>query len=197
MRRVLLGFLFVVLVVAALVFWLHRGAKVEQASTFPEVRLGEVQNKALPGSVPNDRGMLLGGLGSGLFSVGHNEFWTITDRGPNGEPADDIRTFIVPEFTPTLVKVRVSGSALRPLKYIPLVTSEGQPVTGLPPFIRAGDPRAAVASGRISEDLKNPNGLDTEGVVATVDGFWPVARARRPSGPRDGPLCAEGHREAV
>lgn len=188
MRRVVLGTLVVVLVVAAVLWW-RRGPTVEQTSTFPDARLGSVQNRALPGSVPDDRGMLLGGIGSGLFSLGHNEYWTITDRGPNGEPSDDVRTFLVPEFTPTLVKVRVSGKAIKPIQYLPLVTSKGAPVTGLPPFVAAGDPQAALSDGKPSADLRNPNGLDTEGVVATDDGFWVVEEY----GPSIAHVDDEGH----
>jgi hypothetical protein len=189
MRRALLGILVVALVVAAAAWWWNRGAKVEQTSMFPDVRLGSVQNNALAGSIPNDRGMLLGGFGSGLFNLGHDEYWTITDRGPNGEPADDVRTFIVPEFTPTLVKVQVKGGVIKPIQYLPLTTAKGEPVTGLPPFIAQGDPQAAAADGKVSADLKNPNGLDTEGVVATDDGFWVVDEY----GPSIAHVDTEGH----
>lgn len=175
MRRAL-----IIVAVAALLcvaaYFVFRPGKptVESAATLPDIELAGFQNAVLHDSIKDDRGILLGGVGSGLFSVGDGEFWTITDRGPNGEPDDDVRTFIVPEFTPTLVKVRLDGDAAKVIAALPLITPAGDPVTGLPPFVPQGDPTPALADGKSSEDLLNPNGLDTEGVVATDDGFWVV-----------------------
>jgi hypothetical protein len=124
-------------------------------------------------TVVDDRGVELGGIGSGLFALGNNEYWTITDRGPNGE-IGDTRTFIVPEFTPSLVKVRARGTRLDVLESIPLVTPAGDPVTGLPNFAVPGDPAPYAADGTTLLDY-NANGVDTEGVVRTADGhFWLV-----------------------
>ena len=171
---------FVIAVVVAVLglaaFLVLRGGKpsVESTAALPDIALAGFQNGVLPDSVKDDRGVLLGGLGSGLFSVGNNEFWAVTDRGPNGEPTDDVRTFIVPEFTPTLIKVRLDGNTAEVVTALPLTTPDGDPVTGLPPFVGQGDPKPALANGRPSDELVNPNGLDTEGVVATDDGFWVV-----------------------
>jgi hypothetical protein len=170
------------------VVW-DRGPSVESTATLPDIPLAGFQNSALPGSVGDDRGVLRGGVGSGLFSVGNDEFWTITDRGPNGEPADDVRTFIVPEFTPTLVKVRLEGETATVVAELPLVTPGGDPVTGLPPFVAKEDPKPALANGKPSAHLSNPNGLDTEGVVATDDGFWVVEEY----GPSIAQVDKQGH----
>jgi len=174
MRAFVIAVVVAVLGIAA--FVVLRGGKpsVESTATLPDIALAGFQNEKLPDSVKDDRGILLGGLGSGLFSVGHNEFWAVTDRGPNGEPADDVRTFIVPEFTPTLIKVRLDGAKAEVVTALPLTTPDGDPVTGLPPFVAKGDPKPALANGKPSVNLVNPNGLDTEGVVATDDGFWVV-----------------------
>lgn len=174
MRAFVIAVVVAVLAVAAYVFFWDRGPSVEQTATLPDVKLAGFQNAELSDSIKDDRGIRLGGLGSGLFSIGDGEFWTITDRGPNGEPADDIRTFVVPEFTPTLVKVRLDGTKAAIVDSLPLTTSEAEPVTGLPPFVAKDDPKPALADGKPSDTLLNPNGLDTEGVVATVDGFWVV-----------------------
>src|SRR5689334_12591964 len=48
-----------------------------------------------------------GGLSS-LYYVGHNEFWDITDRGPNGD-SGTAKIFVVPNFTPTLFKIRLNS----------------------------------------------------------------------------------------
>jgi len=174
MRAFVTAVLVAILGLAAFVV-LHGGKpSVERTATLPNIKLAGFQNAHLPGSITDDRGILLGGLGSGLFSIGHDEFWTITDRGPNGEPADDVRTFLVPEFTPTLVKIRLDGSKAKVLTVLPLSTPDGDPVTGLPPFVAKGDPKPALADGKVSDRLTNPNGLDPEGVVVTADGFWVV-----------------------
>lgn len=149
-------------------------AHVEKTATLPDLDLAVFQNRHLPGSITDDRGLRLGSIGSGLFGAGDNDYWTITDRGPNGEPSDSVRTFPVPTFDPTLVKVRVRGEKLEVVKALPLVTGSGKPVTGLPPFVRSGDPQPALTDGSTSPDLINPDGVDTEGVVATANGFWAV-----------------------
>jgi hypothetical protein len=173
MRAFVIAVVIAVLGVAAFLLVRDRPT-VEHVSTLPDLELASFQNGHLPKSIEDDRGVLLGGLGSGLFSVGNNEYWTITDRGPNGEPADDVRSFIVPEFTPTLVKVRLDGGSAKVLASLPLVTPDGDPVTGLPPFVAKDDPKAVLPNGKPSAKLSNPNGLDTEGVVLTSDGFWVV-----------------------
>jgi hypothetical protein len=189
MRAFVIAVVVAVLGLAAVV--VLRGGKptVESVATLPDIKLAGFQNAELPDSIQDDRGILLGGLGSGLFSVGHDEFWTITDRGPNGEPADDVRTFLVPEFTPTLVKVRLDGSAATVMTALPLTTPDGDPVTGLPPFVAKGDPKPALANGKPSNRLTNPNGLDTEGVVAMDDGFWVVEEY----GPSIAHIDTQGH----
>lgn len=147
---------------------------VEKTATLPDLNLAQFQNTLLPSSISDDRGLDLGSIGSGMFKVGKNEYWTITDRGPNGEPSDYIRSFPVPAFDPTLVRVKVRGATLDVLESLPLRTRAGEPVTGLPPFVRAGDPQPALTDGSTSDALLNPDGVDTEGVVATDKGFWLV-----------------------
>lgn len=162
---------------------------VDKSVSLPDIPLGAFQNAELPGSITDDRGVLLGGIGSGLFPAERaNEYWTITDRGPNGE-IGDTRTFLVPEFTPTLVKVRARGTTLDVLDQLPITTPAGAPVTGLPNFAVAGDPAPYAADGVALLDY-NANGLDTEGVVRTADGhFWVVDEY----GPSLSEVDAEGH----
>ena len=161
---------------------------VEKSSTLPTIGVGAFQNANLPGSISDDRGVRLGGIGSGLFSLGSNEYWTVTDRGPNGE-IGDTRTFIVPEFTPTLVHVKVRGERIDVLDSIPITTPAGAPVTGLPNFAIADDPAPYAADGVTLLDY-NANGVDTEGVVRTADGhFWLVDEY----GPSIVEVDAQGH----
>jgi Esterase-like activity of phytase len=151
--------------------------KVIATYTFPEIPIKEFQNKKLPGSVGNDRKVLLGSIGSDLWhdtKDAHDEFWMLTDRGPNGQIAVDgknQRTFWVPEFDPTIVKVKTEGKAIRILEAIPIVGQSGKPVTGMPNLKDVDETPYNYSAQEVLPF--NPNGLDTEGLVRTAAGdFW-------------------------
>ena len=146
--------------------------KVTKSATLPLIDLGTFQNANLPGSIKDDRNLKLGSIGSGLFRIGGDEYWTVTDRGPNGEPYDDVHNFLLPEFDPTLVRIKVKGSKLEVVDSIPITTTDGKPVTGLPN--RAlGQESLPYASDVATLVDYNPNGIDPEGVARTADGhFW-------------------------
>ncbi len=152
-------------------------ARVGGTATLADIPLAGFSNALLPGSVTNDRGVDLGGIGSDLFPAGRpGEFWTVTDRGPNGQIKIDgvnRRTFPVPGFDPAIVKVKVAGSKLQVLNAIPITTRSGAPVTGLSNQASRDEiPYTYDASTRLE---LNPNGLDTEGIVRAHDGtFWLV-----------------------
>nr|WP_218617349.1 esterase-like activity of phytase family protein [Cryptosporangium aurantiacum] len=151
------------------------GGTVLKTATLPDIPLAQFSNALLPGSVASDRGVDLGGIGSDLYPTGvPGEFWTVTDRGPNGQIKVDgknRRTFPVPGFDPAIVKIKVTGSKIEVLKAIPITNRSGRGVTGLsnqathdeaPYDYRAQTPLAY-----------NPEGLDTEGLVRAEDGsFW-------------------------
>jgi Esterase-like activity of phytase len=151
---------------------------LETAATFPDLSVAAVQNARLPGSIDDDRNLLLGGVGSDLWrspSDPPGEFWMVTDRGPNDTVRVDgqsRRTFPLPGYTPTILHVRLDGATVTVLESIPVVGQSGQPVTGLPnvpgheePYDYAGQTRLAF----------NPSGLDLEGLVRTPTGeFWAV-----------------------
>ncbi|MFL6090720.1 MAG: esterase-like activity of phytase family protein [Aeromicrobium sp.] len=145
---------------------------VTKTSTSPDIPLGEFQNKLLPGSIAGDRGVKLGSIGSALFPLGGNEYWTLTDRGPNLEVVDDVHSFVVPTFDPTLVHVKVRGESIDVLDAIPITNAEGKPVTGIPNRA-AGEESAPLAADARAVLPYNINGLDPEGLVRTPDGhFW-------------------------
>jgi hypothetical protein len=158
---------------------------VEQVFTFPDLPLATVQNRMLPGSIGNDRRILLGGAGSDLWhdpGAPRTRFWMITDRGPNGQvrvEGENRRTFPVPEFTPLILEVTLVGQEVRIEQVIPLRGRSGRPVSGL--SNRAGaDETPWDYRGR--ERLPfNQSGLDPEGLVRTSRGeFW-VAEEYSPS----------------
>ncbi|MFI6812461.1 esterase-like activity of phytase family protein [Nonomuraea sp. NPDC050328] len=122
--------------------------------------------------VADDRGVKLGGLGSGLFPANRKgDFWMVTDRGPNGELGDK-RTFPVPDFAPAIVRVEVRKGKAEITRALTLKKSDGTPITGL--SNQEGQEKPYSWDG--SEVLPfDPNGLDAEDIVRDRDGtFWLV-----------------------
>ena len=151
--------------------------KVVGTYTFSDTPIKEFQNKLLPNSVANDRKVLLGSIGSDLWhgpKDARDEFWMVTDRGPNGQIAVEKRnrrTFWVPEFNPTIVKVKTEGKSIRILEAIPIVGQSGKPVTGLPNLKDIDETPYNYSAQELLPF--NVNGLDTEGLIRTSAGdFW-------------------------
>ncbi|MFF7882353.1 esterase-like activity of phytase family protein [Streptomyces sp. NPDC020794] len=151
--------------------------RVTRTATLGDIPLGTFSNALLPGTVGDDRGVDLGGIGSDIYPAGRRgEFWTVTDRGPNGQIKVDgkkRRTFPVPGFDPAIVKIRVSGDTVKVLDALPITTSSGKPVTGL--SNQAGRDEAPYSYDAQTPLTYNPNGVDTEGIVRSADNsFWLV-----------------------
>ncbi|MFB7185630.1 esterase-like activity of phytase family protein [Streptomyces sp. NPDC056178] len=152
-------------------------ARVTGSAVLPDIPLAGFSNGLLPGTVADDRGVMLGGIGSDLYPAGSKgEFWTVTDRGPNGQIKIDgkkRRTFPVPGFDPAIVRIRVEGKHVRVLRSIALTTRSGAAVTGLPN--QRGRDEAPYTYDAKTPLPYDPNGLDTEGIVRAADGtFWLV-----------------------
>jgi hypothetical protein len=142
--------------------------------TLPPTPLSAVEPQ-----IKNDRKMMLGGIGSDIWhgpSDAPNQFWMITDRGPNRQvtvKGKDRRTFPVPDFTPAILQVQADGDALKMLKFIPIVGEGGAAVTGLANLKKHDDKPYAFDAK--TELARNPSGLDPEGLVRTSQGdFWIV-----------------------
>lgn len=141
-------------------------------ATLPRLPLAELASREFPaGGASDDRGIVLGGIGSDLYpAAAPDEYWMVTDRGPNGK-ANKHRTFPVPGFDPTILRVKVAGAALSIVATIPITTTNGRPVTGLPNTQGHDEPPFDLR-GQQALPL-NPSGLDTEGIVRAPDGeFW-------------------------
>ncbi|WDM13979.1 esterase-like activity of phytase family protein [Streptomyces lavenduligriseus] len=152
-------------------------ARVVRTATLGEIPLGAFSNALLPGSVADDHGVRLGGIGSDIYPAGRKgEYWTVTDRGPNGQIKVDgkkRRTLPVPGFDPAIVRIRVSGNTVEVVDAIPLTISSGKAVTGLPD--QRGRDEAPYTYDARTPLSYDPNGLDTEGIVRAGDGsFWLV-----------------------
>jgi hypothetical protein len=161
--------------------------KTDGVHALPNIGLSEFLFQELGLEDIIDHGIDLGGIGSDLWhgpGDGPGIYWMITDRGPNG---DEPRTFPVPEFTPFILKVRATNGTIQILDSIPITgwdaaTRDG--VTGIPNLNNTTPPPALNerfyncfgTTSPYGEELDpNPHGLDTEGLVRTVDGtFWVV-----------------------
>ncbi len=156
---------------------LYAQGQIKAIYRFPDLSIKEFQNAKFPGSVENDRKVLLGSVGSDLWrnaSDAPGEFWMVTDRGPNGQVRVDgknRRTFWVPEFNPTILRVKTEGDSIRVVQTIPIVGRSGKPVTGMPNLDGVDEtPYDYTAQKTFAF---NASGLDTEGLVRTKNGeFW-------------------------
>ncbi len=163
-----------------------RGLAVQEAGavldtfTLPEFPLAQLQSDALPEHpIADDRGMLLGGIGSDLWRAPEDpagEYWMVTDRGPNGQIEVDganRRTFPVPDFSPLILHVSTAAGEIEILEALPILGQSGAPVTGLS---NLDGPDEKPYDYSATEELPyNPSGLDTEGLVRAADGtFWLV-----------------------
>jgi 2',3'-cyclic-nucleotide 2'-phosphodiesterase (5'-nucleotidase family) len=124
-------------------------------------------------------GVLAGGL-SGLTFAGKETvngteldvYYSITDRGPNGNVVDGKRQFLDPDFQPTIYKLgmnRTTG-AVSELGRIGLKRADGTPLTGLPQLASKDDIPVDKTNAAL---LYDPFGIDSETVSVfnvTIDG---------------------------
>jgi Esterase-like activity of phytase len=139
--------------------------------------------KATKNGFPNPN---LVSFGSAIVWGNGNEFYGITDRGPNGDhknAAGEVigKLFPLPEFNPTIMRLALDGaSGLKMLETIPLVDAAGKGVSGLPndktddiPFAEPGTDAKAIGF--------NPNGVDTEAIQRLPDGKFIFSEENSPS----------------
>jgi|GEM_PF-649268 len=116
-------------------------------------------------------------------------FYTLGDRGPNGEVGKDkLRTFPIDDYNPRLYKFKISDGGIQIVDTIKLQLPEGKTdkitgnrlITGLPNLIGPDevpfDEKGVVKLGY------DPDGLDPEGIAYSPsdDTFW-IAEEYRPS----------------
>lgn len=150
-------------------------------AVLPDVALKLASNAAIANSVENDQGVLLGGVGSDLYHIPGDAadiFYAVTDRGPNNDTVQPDKSsgtgFVVPTFSPLILKVQVSGSEVKILETIALKTKTGVGATGLP-NIKGYDAVPTDVKGITADAMYNLSGLDAEGIVKTSTGdYWIV-----------------------
>jgi predicted extracellular nuclease len=114
-----------------------------------------------------------GAFGSAIAQVpgSLNEFYGLTDRGPNVDGPGGTKVEPLPTFTPSIGKFKLIGEQAVLEAVIPLKAPDGTPYTGLV--------NSQANTGEVITDLNgnvlpaDPNGYDSEGLVALADGtFW-------------------------
>ena len=133
-------------------------------------------------------------IGSGLISMGGNEYLGITDRGPNVDHFPDTtvpcdsgsangKTHPLPQFTPAIVRFRANGGAIELLNIVNLVTSNGiTGITGLSNLPGGGendDP--SFFSPCATTGSFNVNGMDVEDFALLPNGKFLGVEENRPS----------------
>ena len=181
MRKFILGSLAALaLVVPQTVFAADTPVLISTA-VLPDVALKVASNSAITDSVANDQGVLLGGLGSDLYHIPGDAadiFYAITDRGPNNDTVQPDKSagtgFVVPTFSPLILKVQISGGSVKILETHAIKTKAGASATGLA-NIKGYDAVPTDVKGITADTLYNLSGLDAEGIVKTANGdFWIV-----------------------
>jgi hypothetical protein len=153
--------------------------KIIARYTLTFIAVKDFQNAVLPGTVTNDRKIPLGSTGSDLWrgvNDAQDEFWLMTDRGPNGQVrinGANRRTFPIPTFSPMILRVKTEGETIRILETIPILGQSGKSVSGIS-NIKSYDETPYDVTGK-NELPFNPSGIDPEGLVRTRAGeFWIV-----------------------
>ncbi len=142
-----------------------------------EIKYPDIATVASPRVLGEFNGVKVygGGFGSALApdprAPGY--FYLLTDRGPNTDSNDpDKKVFPLPRFTPQIGRFKLQGDKLVLVKTIEIRNAQGKKITGLPNPTHGN-------TGEIAVDMQgkelgtDPDGLDTEGLVAMKDGsFW-------------------------
>lgn len=160
----------------ALAALLTCGAEVAAAAA-AEIKYPDIATAAKPRVLGEFNGVKVfgGGFGSALApdprAPGY--FYLLTDRGPNTDSNDaDKKVFPLPRFTPQIGRFKLVGDKLVLVKTIEIKNAQGKKISGLP------NPKYG-NTGEIAVDTQgrdlgtDPDGLDSEGLVAMKDGsFW-------------------------
>jgi hypothetical protein len=114
-----------------------------------------------------------GAFGSSLYQVpgSKDEVYGLTDRGPNVDGPNGVAVEPIPSFDPSIGKFKLVGTNAVLEKTIPLKAADGTPYSGRE--------NSQAQTGETIVDLNDnllpldPNGYDSEGLVAMPDGtFW-------------------------
>lgn len=128
----------------------------------------------------------LGGFSGLHFSgvdapTGNLNFVAITDRGPNAESTSAGRPFLLPDYSPEIVRLQLDRTTgqITVVERINIKRPDGTPITGLPNTAVAGGTGSTPFNDEKPIDLLgndlplDPLGGDTEAIFEDADGtFW-------------------------
>lgn len=170
-----------------------RALGYKDLSAPPTTQNFEVTDLPSIGATTAGQELKLGGF-SGLFyegrtSAGAMRFVTHTDRGPNGEPVAGKRPFLLPDFTPRIVRLELDPKTghVTVVEQIELSDTDGSPLTGLPNTTVLGGADTTAHNDEVPVDLfgnqlgLDPLGGDFEGIVVASDGSFWLADEYRPA----------------
>ncbi len=144
-----------------------------QVATLPRQILGTVNG------VP-----IYDGYGTALALVPGttNEFYTLTDRGPNvAAAAANTRVFPFPTLPPEIARFRVEDGRVIKLSSLPLKDANGRFLTGLPNGTGNGGTGETATDAGGNALAADPIGVNPAGLVALADGTFWVAEEYGPS----------------
>lgn len=114
-----------------------------------------------------------GAYGSAIYPVpgSSDEYYGLTDRGPNVDGPNGVKIEPLPSFTPAIGKFRLTDGKAALEKTIPLRAGDGTPYNGrVSTEASTGETILDLNGKALAPD---PNGYDPEGLVALPDGtFW-------------------------
>ncbi|HXF09907.1 MAG TPA: esterase-like activity of phytase family protein [Desulfuromonadaceae bacterium] len=165
-------------------------ATLEATYTLPRMTLAQFGNPAITETVlakAKANGLNftdLPSIGSGLAVAGPNEFFGITDRGPNGQAASEDdpkakRTFPLPSFCPSITRFTLTNGEIKITQVIPYTDTKGQLISGLSNV--KGDERLYESAGAEQPIPLDPNGIDPEAIRVFPDGKFLISEEYSPS----------------
>jgi len=122
----------------------------------------------------------VGGISGMAYVHGSpNEFYLITDRGPNADAENanngtETKVFPFPKYAPKILKVRGEGDSLRILETVDLKLADGVSLSGIPHPARDGE----INEVAWSDTNKTPVALDDWGIdseslsIGNKGDFW-------------------------
>ena len=141
-----------------------------------EIRYPPIATVAAPRVLAQIQGVrITGGFGSALAldprAPGY--FYMLTDRGPNADGGrPEQKLFPLPDYAPQIGRFKLEGDALHLVGVIELKNASGRRLTGLPNSRDASGGELPFDREGRALDF-DPEGLDSEGLVAMPDGtFW-------------------------
>ncbi|HWD90770.1 MAG TPA: esterase-like activity of phytase family protein [Verrucomicrobiae bacterium] len=172
------------------------GAHAQRATlvatyTLPRMSLSQFSNPACTEAVLQEaktNGLKftdLPSVGSGLAKAGPDEFWGINDRGPNGMSGGDednpmvFRTFPLPQFCPSIFRLKLAGNEIQITQTIPLTDTRGKLISGLSNL--KGEERLYETPGVKTPLAYDEDGVDPEGIRVLPSGDFLLSEEYSPS----------------